>query len=198
MKRIVIAGGIGAGKSAVTAYLATLGFPVIDADDVAHDVTRPGEPAWQALRDAFGDAVLAPDQTLDRAFVADIVFHDQTALKRLNLITHGHIGHEIARRVDAASGTAVFISLPLFRKEHRATLKVDEVWAILTEPHTALSRLVEQRSFSEDDARARLASQMSNEERVSLVDVVLHNDGSLDDLHRALDDQLERSGLSHG
>jgi len=198
VKRIVIAGGIGAGKSATTAYLATLGFPVIDADDVAHDVTRPGEPAWQALRDAFGDAVLAPDQTLDRAFVAEIVFHDATALRRLNTITHGHIGHEIARRIEGTTGPAVFIALPLFRNEHREALRIDEVWAILAEPATALSRLIEQRSFSEHDALARLASQMSNDERASIVDVVLRNDGSLEDLHRAIDHQLERSGLVHG
>jgi len=63
VKIIAIAGGIGAGKSAATDYLADRGFAVIDADDVAHAVTQPGEPAWAAMRDAFGDAVLGPDQT---------------------------------------------------------------------------------------------------------------------------------------
>jgi dephospho-CoA kinase len=198
VKRIVIAGGIGAGKSAATDYLATLGYPVIDADDVAHDVTRPGEPAFEALRDAFGDAVVAPDGTLDRAFVAEIVFHDESALKRLNLITHGHIGREITSRIEATTGPAVFISLPLFRSEHRATFRIDEAWAIVSEPEVALSRLVEHRGFLEQDARARLAAQMSNEERASIVDVVVRNDGSLEDLHLAIDRQLERSGLSHG
>ncbi len=198
MKRIVIAGGIGAGKSTATGYLASLGFSTIDADDVAHAVTEPGQPAWWALRDAFGDAVLAPDSTLDRAFLADVVFHDESALKRLNLITHGWIGQEILRRIDETSGSAVFISLPLFRSEHRAAFRLDEAWAILVGPNVALSRLVNQRSFSEDDARARLAAQMSNEERAAIVDVVLYNDGTPDDLYRAIDHQLERSGLASG
>src|SRR5580700_400000 len=81
MKRIVIAGGIGAGKSAVGDRLRHLGFTVVDADDVAHDVTKPGSPTLSALVDAFGSAVLNGDGTLDRAFVAEVVFHDPTALR---------------------------------------------------------------------------------------------------------------------
>ena len=91
VKRIVIAGGIGAGKSAVAQRLRDLGFDVVDADDVAHDVTAPGSPTLATLVDAFGSAVLDDDGALDRAFVADVVFHDPTALRRLNSITHGAI-----------------------------------------------------------------------------------------------------------
>jgi dephospho-CoA kinase len=198
VKRIVIAGGIGAGKSAATDYLASLGFPVIDADDVARAVTEPGQPAWRAMRDAFGDAVLRDDRSLDRAFVAEVVFHDPSALRRLNLITHGHIGEEILRQVGRVTGSAVFISIPLFRPEHRAAFNLDEVWAILASPEVALARLVEQRHFSEEDARARLASQITNEERFSLVDHVLWNDGTIEELYLELDAQLTRSGLVHG
>ena len=97
VKRIVIAGGIGAGKSAVAQRLRDLGFSVVDADDVAHDVTAPGSPTLATLVDAFGSAVLDDDGALDRAFVADVVFHDPTALRRLNSITHGAIGVEIIR-----------------------------------------------------------------------------------------------------
>jgi dephospho-CoA kinase len=128
MKRIAVAGGIGAGKTAATDRLSSLGYEVIDADEVAHQITEPGQPAWQALRDAFGDAVLSTDQSLDRAFVAQIVFNDASALQRLNLITHGYIGREIVRRLDAATGRAVFVALPLYRPEHRDTFKFDETW----------------------------------------------------------------------
>jgi dephospho-CoA kinase len=114
------------------------------------------------------------------------------------LITHGHIGEEILRRVGRLTGSAVFISIPLFRPEHRAAFKLDEVWAILASPEVALARLVEQRHFSEEDARARLASQMTNEERLSLVDHVLWNDGTIEELYLELDAQLTRSGLVHG
>jgi len=198
VKRIVIAGGIGAGKSAATEYLAIRGFPIIVADDVARAVTQPGEPAWQAMRDAFGDAVLRNDQTIDRAFVADLVFHDVSALKRLNSITHGHIGIEIIRRIGETTSDAVFIALALFRPEHRSAFEVDEVWAVLASPDVALGRLVEHREFTEDDARARLANQATNEERVPLVDRVLWNDGTLEELHAKVDAELARCGLVHG
>jgi dephospho-CoA kinase len=198
VKKIVIAGGIGAGKSAATDYLGSRGFAVIDADDVARSVTQPGEPAWSALRDAFGDAVLAEDRTLDRAFVAEIVFHDSSALKRLNMITHGAIGAEIVRRMGEVTSSAVFVALPLYRREHRAAFDLDEVWAILASPDLAVSRLVEHRQFSEDDARARLASQITNEERAAMADQVLWNDGSIEELHVQLDAQLVRCGLRDG
>ena len=197
VKRIALAGGIGAGKSTVTEWLRDLDFTVIDADEVARDVTAPGRPAFQALRDAFGDALLASDGTIDRAFLADVVFADESALRRLNLITHADIGVEISRRLAEATGT-VFVALPLYRAEHRVAFDVDEVWALVVEPETAVARLVSGRGFSEAMARARLASQMSNDERIALADRVLWNEGSVDDLYRALDDLLHEAGIVRG
>jgi dephospho-CoA kinase len=198
VKRIVIAGGIGAGKSVVAQRLSDLGFSVVDADDVAHEVTAPGSPTLSVLVDAFGSAVLEPSGALDRAFVADVVFHDASALHRLNAITHGPIGMEIARRLDAAGGDGVFCAIPLFRAEHRAAFSLDAVWSVQVSPETAVRRLVEGRGFSEDDARARLASQMSNDERAALVDRVLWNEGTLDDLYAEIDAALAEVGLSRG
>jgi dephospho-CoA kinase len=198
VKRIVVAGGIGAGKSAVTGYLVGLGSPVIDADEIAHDVLRPGSHALLALRDAFGDAVLAPDGTLNRAFVAHIVFHDRSALARLNAITHGPIGQEIMRRLDEATGPAVFVAIPLFRPEHRELLSLDEVWAVLVHPETAVTRLCELRGFSLDDATARIANQMTNAERTRIVDRVIWNEGSLSDLFVQVDKALQEIGLARG
>jgi len=198
MKRIVLAGGIGSGKSAACARLTQLGWPVVDADEIAHELTTPGQPVLETLRDAFGDAVLAEDGTLDRAFLADVVFHDETALKRLNHITHGPIGVEILRRLEALDGPAAFVALPLFRAEHRELLALDEVWALQVEPETAVRRLVAGRGFSEDDARARLASQMSNAERAAIADRVIVNDGTLEQLDDELDRALAQSGLARG
>lgn len=195
MKTVALAGGIGAGKTAVAERLTALGWPVIDADVIARRVVEKGEPAWRALRDAFGSAVLDGDGELDRKFVADVVFHDPSALRRLNHITHGHIGTEIVRELDATRGPAVFVALPLFRSEHRAIFHLDEVWAVQVEPETALKRLCTLRGFSEDDARARLAAQMSNDERELLVDRVLWNEGTLDDLYAQLDAAVTALGV---
>ena len=194
----MIAGGIGAGKTAVTDWLRARGFVVVDADLVAHDVVEPGRPALRALRDAFGDAVLDAQGRLDRAFVADVVFHDPTALRRLNAITHGYIGIEIARQLSETRGRGVFIALPLYRPEHRDLFGVDEVWAVQVEPETAVARLVDGRGFTEADARARLEIQMTNDERERLADRLIPNEGNLEELHAHLERQLTESGLNDG
>jgi dephospho-CoA kinase len=198
VKRIVIAGGIGAGKTAVTDRLRSLGYDVIDADVVAHRITDGGQPALQALREAFGDAILQPDGSLDRPFLADVVFHDRSALRRLNQITHGHIALEISREMEAAHGAAVFVALPLFRPEHRDSFFLDEVWAVQVAPEVAVDRLVRLRGFSEPDARARLANQMTNDECAATVDRVIWNEGSLDDLYHRIDEALIETGVSGG
>ena len=191
MKRVALAGGIGAGKTILSERLAALGWPVIDADVIARKVVQKGEPAWVALRDAFGTAVLTPAGELDRAFMADVAFHDASALRRLNHVTHGYIGSEIIRELDAADADVVFIALPLYRPEHRDAFRLDEVWAVVVDPEIALARLVEQRGFNEEDARARLAAQMSNEERQALADRVLFNNGSLEEFFAQLDSALD-------
>jgi len=191
VKRVALAGGIGAGKTILSERLAALGWPVIDADVIARKVVQKGEPAWVALRDAFGTAVLTPAGELDRAFMADVAFHDASALRRLNHVTHGYIGSEIIRELDAADADVVFIALPLYRPEHRDAFRLDEVWAVVVDPEIALARLVEQRGFNEEDARARLAAQMSNEERQALADRVLFNNGSLEEFFAQLDSALD-------
>jgi dephospho-CoA kinase len=190
VKRVALAGGIGAGKSAVAEHLTTRGWPVVDADVIARRVVEPGKPAWRALRDAFGTAVLNGDGEIDRAFLAEIVFHDASALRRLNHITHRYIGEELAREIDAAEASVVFVAIPLYRVEHRSQLQLDEVWAIEVDPETAVARLVAGRGFSEDDARARLAAQMTNDERGAIVDRVIRNEGSLEELHTKIDEAL--------
>jgi dephospho-CoA kinase len=195
VRKIAIAGGIGSGKSAATSYLEGKGFVVADADIVARRVVEAGKPAWQALIDAFGKAVLTEQGEIDRQFVANVVFQDKSALQRLNLITHSAIGVELSRIIREATSPAVFVALPLFRTEHRTIFELDEAWAIEVEPDVAVERLVKYRSMSEEDARARLASQITNLERSSIVDVVVSNNGTLDQLYAKLDEQLKISGL---
>jgi dephospho-CoA kinase len=187
VKRIAVTGGIGAGKTAVTDRLSTLGFSVIDADVAARHVVEQGQPAWRALRDAFGTAVLTPEGNIDRKFLADVVFHDTSALRRLNLITHGYIGGELDAGLRAAMGDVAFVAIPLFRDEHRAALGLDEVWAVLASPDIEIHRLTSLRGFAVEDARARLAAQQSNEELAALADRVIWNEGTLEELNEQVD-----------
>jgi dephospho-CoA kinase len=187
VKRVSVAGGIGAGKTAVTDRLLSLGFSVIDADVVARQVVEKGKPAWVALRDAFGTAALTPEGDIDRKFLADVVFHDASALRRLNNITHGYIAAQIAAELSDATGPAVFVALPLYRPEHREVFALDETWAIHVDPAVAFQRLTTQRGLEAEDALARLAVSMDNDYRASIVDRVIWNDGSLDELYGSVD-----------
>ena len=105
---------------------------------------------------------------------------------------------KIARRLDEAEGDAVFAAIPLFRPEHRAAFSLDAVWAVEVSPETAIRRLVDGRGFTEAEARSRLANQMTNEERTAIVDRVLWNEGTVDDLYAALDGALDGEGLTRG
>ncbi len=198
MKRIAIAGGIGAGKSLTCEFIVKQGFSVIDSDDVAHQIVEPGKAAWQAIRDAFGDSVLKSDQTIDRDFLAKIIFSNDSARNRLNSITHPAIGIEILRQIEACTTPAVFIALPLYRNEHRQIFSLDSAWAVLVSPEIAKKRLVEHRGFSESDAQARIDTQVSNEIRSSIVDRVIWNEGSTEDLHNSVNEALLSEGLLRG
>jgi dephospho-CoA kinase len=198
MKRIAIAGGIGAGKSLACDFLVKKGFSVIDSDDVAHQIVEPGKPAWQAIRDAFGDSVLQSDQSINREFLAKIIFSNDSARNRLNSITHPAIGIEVLNQIEACTTPAVFIALPLFRAEHRQIFSLDSAWAVLVSPEIAKKRLIDHRGFSENDAQARIDTQVSNEVRSSIVDKVIWNEGTPAELEQGLNEALASEGLLSG
>jgi dephospho-CoA kinase len=198
MKRIAIAGGIGAGKSLACDFLVKKGFNVIDSDDVAHQIVEPGKPAWQAIRDAFGDSVLQSDQSINREFLAKIIFSNDSARNRLNSITHPAIGIEVLNQIEACTTPAVFIALPLFRVEHRQIFSLDSAWAVLVSPEIAKKRLIDHRGFSENDAQARIDTQVSNEVRSSIVDKVIWNEGTPAELEQGLNEALASEGLLSG
>lgn len=193
--RVALSGGIGAGKSAAAEYLTQRGFRVIDADEIARSVVAPGSPVLRVLRDAFGDAIVTARGDLDRSLLADIVFHDSTALRRLNTITHGPIGDALRESLDSSPVAINFVALPLFRPVHRVQLRLDRVWVIATPPEVALERLCAQRAMRPEDAAARIAAQEANEVRIAQADVVIWNDGSIEQLHEKLDNVLNREGL---
>jgi dephospho-CoA kinase len=195
VKRIALAGGIGAGKSTVVDHLRAQGFEAIDADEVYRDLVAPGQPLLATLVDAFGVGILTLEGGLDRAFLSAIVFHDGAALTRLNAITHPPVGREMRRRLDAAVGEAVFAAIPLFRPEHRSELDLDEVWSIQVGPEIAIERLVAQRAMTEEEARARIAHQVDNDEREKMADEVIWNNTDRAALLSRIDELLRERGL---
>ena len=191
-----LTGGIGSGKSTVSALLALKGAVVVDADEVVRDQQRPGTPVFDAMVERFGPGIVAADGTLDRAAVADIVFADPQALEDLNAIVHPAVGAEIARRMEALSGTdaVVVLDVPLLVETSRG-YPLAGLIVVDVDPDIAVERLVMERGMSEEDARSRMSRQASREERRARADVVIDNRGTPGDLARQVDavwDWIER------
>ena len=185
---IGLTGGIGSGKSTVSALLAAKGAVVVDADAIVREVQQPGTPVFAAMVERFGPGIVAPDGTLDRAAVADLVFGDAEALADLNAIVHPAVGAEIARRMEALAATdeVVVLDVPLL-VESRNAYPVAGLLVVDVDPDVAMRRLVEHRGMREDDVRARMSRQAGRDERLARADRVVDNSGTLDDLSAQVD-----------
>ena len=182
MLLIGLTGGIGSGKSSVSARLAERGAVVVDADAITRELQEPGQPVLAAMVERFGPDILAADGTLDRQVTADLVFADPAALADLNAIVHPAVGAEIARRLEAEAGTdhVVVLDVPLLVESGRSDLA--GLVVVDVDPEVAVARLVEHRGFRAEDARARMARQAPPEERLAKADLVIANGGALQDL----------------
>ena len=176
MLRIGLTGGIGSGKSTVAALLADRGAVVVDADRIAREVLEPGTPGLAAVVEEFGDGVLTADGALDRPALAAIVFTDPGARARLDGIVHPLVRATAAERVAAAPADAVVVQdVPLLVETGQAG-SYDLVLVVEADEETRVDRLVG-RGLTAEDARARMASQATDEQRRAVADVVLRNDG---------------------
>ena len=177
MLRIGLTGGIGSGKSTVSALLAARGAVVIDADRIAREVVEPGTPGLAAVVEAFGPDLLGADGSLDRPALAAIVFGDPEARKRLDGIVHPLVRSRAAELAAAAPEDAVVVhDVPLLVETGQAA-SYDLVLVVQADPETRVFRLV-QRGLTEADARARMAAQATDEQRRAVADVVLDNGGT--------------------
>jgi dephospho-CoA kinase len=179
--RIGLTGGIGSGKSTVAALLAQHGARVVDADRIAREVVEPGTPGLAAVVAEFGDGVLTPEGALDRPALAGLVFGDPAARARLDAVVHPLVRARAAELVAAAPGDAVVVQdVPLLVETGQAG-SFDLVLVVEADVATRVARLVE-RGLAAEDARARIASQATDEQRRAVADVVLRNDGDRADL----------------
>lgn len=187
MLRVGLTGGIGSGKSTVSARLAEHGAVVIDYDLLAREAVAVGSAALEQIRERFGDDVIAADGSLDRPALGSIVFADEAARRDLEAITHPAI-RDLARAREEAAGDAdvVLHDHPLLVEMGMAQ-SCDVVVVVDVPPDVQVARLMRDRAMTEDEAHARLAAQAGRDERRSAADVVLDNSGSLSDLEAAVD-----------
>lgn len=182
-----LTGGIGSGKSTVSAMLAERGAVVVDADAIVREVQEPGSPVLEKLAERFGSGVIAADGSLDRAALAGLVFGDEAALKDLNGIVHPAVGAEMNRRVreQAAGDRVVVLDIPLLTENPREGLQGIIVVDVPVE--VQVERLVRYRGFDETDARARIGRQATRERRLETASFVVDNSGTPADLAAQVD-----------
>ena len=184
MLRVGLTGGIGSGKSTVSALLASHGAVVIDYDVLAREAVEPGSPGLQAIGERFGREVIAPDGTLDRPALAAIVFADPAALTDLNGITHPAIWQLAAAREAMAGPDAIVVHDNPLLVEMGAAQHCDVVVVVDVPEDVQVARLVSSRGMSEDEARARIAAQATRQQRTGAADLVIDNTGPMDELVR--------------
>jgi len=189
--RIAVTGGIGSGKSAVASRLTAHGAVVVDADRIAREVVEPGTPGLAAIAAEFGDAVLTSDGALDRPAMAALVFADPERRAALEAIVHPLVGRRSAELLAAAPPDALVVyDVPLLAESAGGALgrasEFDAVVVVEAPLEDRVERLVA-RGLTQDDARARIAVQATDEQRRAIADHVLRNDGDLAHLDAEVD-----------
>jgi dephospho-CoA kinase len=185
--RVGLTGGIGSGKTAVSDRLGQLGAVVIDADLLAREVVGAGTPGLAEVVVAFGPDVLTDDGELNRAAIGARVFGDEEARRRLEAIIHPRVRSLAAEIEAAAPEDAVVVHVIPLLVETGQGAAFDQIVVVDVPPDVQLDRLVQARGMTPGDVRARLAAQASREERLAAADHVVVNDGTMQDLHDAVD-----------
>lgn len=194
MLKIGLTGGIASGKSTVTTFFRDRGIPVIDADILGHRTYEPGTDTFNAVIAAFGEDLRAADGTIDRRVLGGKVFGKPDELKRLTDIVWPGIrklaSTELSDLEVAGNTLAVLEAAVLFEAGWEDL--VDEVWVVVVEPDSAVKRLALRNNLDEEAARARIASQLSNDERVSRATIVIENNSTLEALTTAIEVEWDK------
>jgi len=195
MPLLALTGGIASGKSTIARRLAELGAVVVDADRIVRDVQAAGSPVLRRIAEEFGEGMLRSDGSLDRAALGAVVFGDPDALRRLNAIVHPAVFAESRRRfaeaLAADPGAVVVYDVPLL-----VEARADDPWEHVVVAHAPAAvreeRLVALRGMTAEDARARIAAQASDEDRLALADTVIDTTGSMEETIAQVDAFWER------
>jgi dephospho-CoA kinase len=189
MLRYGLTGGIASGKSTVAAMLRELGFPVLEADRIAHQVIEPGQPAYAEVIAEFGQEILDADQHINRSRLGAIVFNDRARLDQLNAIVHPRVEQEMIRQLaelaQIGNHAAAFVEAALIF-EANLHKKLDGVVVAWCLPEQQLARLIE-RGLSEPEARKRIAMQMPVQEKLALATDKIDCAGSLQETCRQVE-----------
>jgi dephospho-CoA kinase len=179
-----LTGGIGSGKSAAADLFAKLGVHVVDTDEIAHELTRPGGAAIAPIRSAFGAGVIAANGSLDRAGMRRLAFGDAGARKRLEAILHPLIRAESSRRLEGAASAYALLVIPLLVEGGVDRSRTARVLVVDCPEAIQIERVMRRNGLPEAEVRAILASQATREQRLAAADDVIDNGGAREALER--------------
>ncbi|WP_047985065.1 dephospho-CoA kinase [Ornithinibacillus californiensis] len=189
---IGLTGSIASGKSTVSSMFKELQIPVIDADLIAREVVKPGEPALDEIVSEFGEKVLFPDGTLNRKSLGTIIFSDAEKRTKLNAIVHPAVRKRMLEMKEFyinKGGKCVVMDIPLLF-ESKLTHMVDKILVVFVDEAVQLQRLMERDGSTRDEALQRIQSQIPVKEKVRLADVVIDNNGTIENTRNQLEGKL--------
>ena len=176
--------------STVAKKLSELGAVVIDADKVGHEAFSPHTESWRKVVAAFGKDILGQNDEIDRSKLAQLVFNDPKALKRLNRTMHPLMHSMVEKRIEALrrQGIQVVVLEATLLVEAKWTDLVDQVWVTITPGDTVINRLVSQKGFTDEQAKSRISSQTPISQRAKHAEVVIRNDSDMDRLKKKVEE----------
>ncbi len=202
MQIIGLTGGIGAGKSTVTERLTKLGYKVIDADKIAHEIVLPGEKTLIALEETFGKEIILEDGSLNRKRLAEIAFNDLNKKVLLDQLMHSRIIEIIKEKINkfeneefahiGSDGTAplrhsiLFLDAPLLLETGLDGF-VNEIWVVDATDEQRVARIKERDELTEEQIAARIANQMTRQDKLDRASHILDNSGSVEELYKQID-----------
>lgn len=175
-----LTGGIAMGKTTISQFLKSKAIPVVDADQIAHEILTVDEVKVK-LMDTFGESILDKNQNIDRRKLGPIVFNDQRQLEKLNIIVQPYIRTEIVRQLDTFSASKVVVLDAPVLFEQGYEKMVDYLMVIKTSAQIQVERLMQRDSLNEIDAQKRIQAQMSIEEKVKKADIVIDTSGTIEE-----------------
>lgn len=191
---IGLTGGIASGKSTVSNLLIEKRIPVIDADLEARAAVNIGETAYHEIVSYFGEDILQEDRTLDRAKLGEIIFNNKEKRLKLNSIVHPAVRKRMLEKKEEAinnGASLVVMDIPLLF-ESELTYMVDKVLLVYVDEDTQLERLMARNQLSEEEARARILSQMPLKDKIKLADVIIDNNGPIEETEAQLNAILDK------
>lgn len=193
MRVIGLTGGVGAGKSRILDILQTeYGAEIIVADQVAHELMKPGHEGYEMVVRALGNSFLKPDGTIDRPLLSALIFHDQNALETMNEIIHPMVWKTIKDKICSSQADLIVVESAIMGREQNDIY--DEMWYVYTSEENRIRRLKENRGYSRERSLSIMKNQLSDEEFRELADRVIDNNGTVEEVKAGLEALLKDKG----